>query len=110
LRAATPYRAFGARLPGAYAPRFGATRHWEHQEGQSDSYRVSLGLTPQREFLAVADRGEPGELPLEIPPAAVTSGWAWTPSSVTGGHSGRLQKFPFQSPTKPGYKPRLGRF
>jgi hypothetical protein len=60
--------------PGGRAPRFGATRHWEHQEGQSDSYRVSLGLAPQREFLAVADRGEPGELPQEIPPAAVTSG------------------------------------
>jgi hypothetical protein len=110
LRAATPHRAFGARLPGACAPRFGATRHWQHQEGQSDSYRVSLKLALQREFLAVADRGEPGELPPEIPPATVTSAWAWTPSSVTGGRSGRLQKFPFRSPTRPGYKPRPGRF
>lgn len=55
-----------------------------------------MRLAPQRECLAVADRGEPGELPQEIPPLAVSSGRAWTPSSVTGGRSGRLQKFPSQ--------------
>jgi hypothetical protein len=55
-----------------------------------------MRLAPQRECLAVADRGEPGELPQEIPPLAVSSSRAWTPSSVTGGRSGRLQKFPSQ--------------
>lgn len=56
-----PTEPFGP-IPGAHAPRLGSPAGCppEGQEGQSASCRDSLGVTPQREFLAGVDRGELG--------------------------------------------------